>query len=77
MITGVLSEDEVRALLRECVTVVRPGETLVVLAHANTTPNQLRELQKLGNVLGDERGFRILFLPGAELGVVEPGASGS
>ena len=39
-----LSPDEVRQLLRECVTVVKPGETLVI-RDRNWTPNQVREIQ--------------------------------
>lgn len=40
-----LTEDEVRQLLRECVTVVRPGEILVIQVSENFAPNQLREYQ--------------------------------
>lgn len=40
-----LSEDEVRQLLRECVTVVAPGEVLVIRT-TDLTPNQLREYQE-------------------------------
>ena len=40
-----LTEDEVRRLLRECVTVVKPGEILVLQPGADVTPNQLREIQ--------------------------------
>ena len=42
-----LSEDEVRHLLRECVTVVRPGEVLILRVGPPGvfTPNQLREYQ--------------------------------
>ena len=39
-----LTEDEVRQLLRECVTVVKPGEALVVRM-AGLTPDQHREWQ--------------------------------
>jgi hypothetical protein len=43
-----LSEDEVRHLLRECVTVVRPGEVLILRVGPPgvLTPNQLREYQE-------------------------------
>lgn len=70
-----LAPDEIRALLRECVTVVKAGETLVVRAHENTTPGQLREMQEIGNSMIDFLGFRVLFVPGQELGVVESGAA--
>ena len=40
-----LTQDEVYQLLRECVTVVRPGEALVVRM-ADLTPQQHREYQR-------------------------------
>lgn len=53
---AVLGPDEIRALLRECVTVIRPGDILLVRVspqHCHT-PNQLREMaQVLGYVSGD------------------------
>jgi hypothetical protein len=69
-----LGPDEVRALLRECVTVVKPGETLVVRAYPNTSPAQLRELQQAADVMCEARGlpFRVLVVYGEELTVVEP-----
>ena len=69
----VLGRDEVRALLRECVTVVRPGETLVIRVPENTTPKQLRELQEYGDLLARDRGFRVFMAWGLELGVTESG----
>ena len=42
-----LTKDEVRQLLRECVTVVKPGEILVVQPGVDYTPNQLREIQQM------------------------------
>jgi hypothetical protein len=58
-------------LVRECVTVVRPGETLVVRVSDNTTPNQLRELQEYGDLLAGARGFSVFVAWGRELGVAE------
>jgi hypothetical protein len=43
-----LSPDEVRQLLRECVTVVKPGEVLVIRT-TDLTPNQMREYQEAVN----------------------------
>jgi hypothetical protein len=37
--------DEIRALLRECVTVVRPGETLIIRT-TDLAPNQMRDYQE-------------------------------
>lgn len=68
-----LSEDEVRQLLRECVTVVKPRETLIVRAQPDWSPNQCREVQDmLTATIGYwNLGFCALVVPGAELGVVE------
>jgi hypothetical protein len=69
-----LSPEQIRRLLRECVTVVKPGETLVIRGR-DWTPSQLREIQQamddmyqLGQV-----SFRALAVPGDELGTaLEP-----
>lgn len=39
------SREQVRALLRECVTVVAPGETLVIRAPQDWSPTQVQEYQ--------------------------------
>ena len=70
-----LRPDEVRQLFRECVTVVKPGETLVI-RDRNWTPNQVQEIQRW---MDDEHesgriSFKVLALIGEELGVVEPEA---
>jgi hypothetical protein len=69
-----LTEDEVRQLLRECVTVVRPGETLVIRGDRNWTPMQVREVQDMLDGAAEWRdlGFKVLVVPGEELGVAEP-----
>ena len=69
-----LSPDEIRHLLRECVTVVKPGETLILRVPWSTEPTQVRELQK---ALQDatnyiEAPFKVLVLPGDELTIAEP-----
>lgn len=69
-----LSEDEVRQLLRECVTVVKPGETLVVRMEG-LTPGQHGEYQRAvtdWHKHGD-LPFPVFIVIGDELGVVEPG----
>jgi hypothetical protein len=67
-----LSPGEIRSLLRECVTVVRPGESLVIRL-ANLTPAHQREYQQWLNVMHDEgiMPFRAFVFPGDELGVME------
>ena len=74
-----LTKDEVRQLLRECVTVVKPGETLVVRVGGEWTPAQMREMQDALNWGWDDGTpywpFRTLIVYGEELGVAEvPGA---
>jgi hypothetical protein len=68
-----LTEDEVRSLLRECVTVVKPGETLVIRGDPDWTPNQMREVQDWldHEVKWRPLDFKILVVPGEELGVAE------
>jgi hypothetical protein len=68
-----LAPDEIRHLLRECATVVGPGETLVI-RDRNWTPNQVREIQRW---MDDEYesgriGFKVLAVIGEELGVAQP-----
>jgi hypothetical protein len=68
-----LSPDEIRQLLRECVTVVKPGETLIVRG-TNWTPGQTRVIQQVMDEM-HELGivpFKALAVFGDELGVAEP-----
>lgn len=74
-----LSEDEVRQLLRECVTVIKPGETLVLRLGPDYTPRDVREISEAVRAWAGQDGWpRVMVLPGDELGVVkEPeGTSG-
>lgn len=73
-----LSPDEIRALLRECVTVVRPGETLIVRAGREWTPVQVREVQDMLDWATEDRHlpFKALIVPGDGLGVAEAGLPG-
>lgn len=70
-----LTPGEVRQLVRECVAVVKPGEHLILRVPWSTTPSQVRELQEAVNEMAGylELPFRMLVLPGDELGVAEPG----
>jgi hypothetical protein len=68
-----LTPVQIRQLLSECVTVVRPGETLVVRVPWTTTPSQLREYQRVtDSAEGGVIPFRVLVVAGDELGVVQP-----
>ena len=68
-----LTEDEVRHLLSECVTVIRPGETLLLRCGRDWTPGQAREVQEWMDRAIEWRdlGFKALVVPGEELGVAE------
>jgi hypothetical protein len=69
-----LTPDEIRKLLRECVTVVKPGETLILRVPWSTTPSQVRDLQDAitGSVKYWDLPFKVLVVPGDELTVAEP-----
>lgn len=73
---GPLTEGEIRQLLRECVTVVKPGEC-VVLRVAGLTPQQHREYQTAVNAWHEHGtlAFRVIILVGDELGVVRADGS--
>ena len=68
-----LGEDEIRQLLRECVTVVKPGETLILRCGREWTPQQMREIQDMVDATAEWRGlgFKVLVVPADELGVAE------
>jgi hypothetical protein len=68
-----LTPAEVRDLLRECVTVVKPGETLIVRVPSSLTPAQSREYQDAMDSAIDywHLGFKALVLPAEGLGIVE------
>ena len=70
-----LTPDQVRQLLRECVTVVKPGEHLILRVPWGTTPTQVRELQAdlVKLTIWMDVPFKVLVLPGDELGVAVPG----
>lgn len=66
-----LTPDEVRALLRECVTVVKPGETLAVLLGPDVPAQRWSELQRMANEMHRDGWPQVWFLPGEEFGVIE------
>lgn len=61
-----LATDEVRQLLRECVTVVKPFEILFIRMGNDYTPAQLRELQEFADrwLLVNAIGVKALVFPG-------------
>ena len=70
----VLTTAEIRYLLRECVTVVKPGETLVI-RDRNWNPEQVREIQQWMDAAYESGriSFKVLAVIGEELAVAEAG----
>ena len=68
-----LNPDEIRQILRECVTIVRPGETLVIRGR-DWTPSQVHEIQQCMDAMHEDGRipFRALAVLGDGLGVAEP-----
>ena len=73
---NLLDPDTVRALLRESVTVVKPGEVLFfTVSDPNITPGQLREIQEMIDwwLERNAPGVRVLALMSGEFAAAEPG----
>ena len=69
-----LSPDEIRQLLAECVTVVKPGETLVLRCPEGTTMAGMDRLRQITAAqLGPDAGIRVLVVPHLDMAVVQPG----
>lgn len=67
-----LTRGQVTQLLRECVTVVKPGETLAIRANGEWAPRQVEQFQQFLDDLAEWRdlGVKLLVLPGEEFAVV-------
>lgn len=63
-----LTPEAIRTLLRDHLTVVKPGETLVMRPAADISPNQWRELQDMLDAWHSQGDlpFRVIALPAAE-----------
>ena len=69
-----LTPDEVRQLLRECVSVVKPGGTLVVRVRTDTPPHVVRELQEVADCAQQEgMPFPVLIVVGEGMAVIKAG----
>lgn len=73
----IISRDALLAAVRECVTVVKPGEVLLVRAPDAWTPRNVMELQEGVDAVVSYRdlGISVLILPGAEFAVAAKAAS--
>ncbi len=69
-----LSPDEIRQLLRECVTVVKPGETLILRCPEGWTPDQAGEMQEYAAWWLAENApeVKVLVVPHLDMAVVQP-----
>jgi hypothetical protein len=70
-----LTPETAGALLRECVAVVKPGETLVIRIPDTWGPQQVYDTQRrLSEIIaGRELGFTVLLVPGEEFAVARSG----
>lgn len=64
----VLTREVVEAAIRECVTVVKPGETLVIRCR-DWTPDQAGQFQEYADAAWRDLPFRVLAVIGDELAV--------
>jgi hypothetical protein len=68
-----LTPEAARALLRECITVVQPGETLVVRVPGDWTPRMMVEYQDYADA-ATESGyipFKVLVVIGEQVAIVQ------
>ena len=70
-----LTPDEVRQLLRECVTVVKPGEVLFFRCLENWTSAQVGDIHEQIRWWLDENApsVRVMMVPDMEMAVIEAG----
>lgn len=62
--------DEVRTLLRECVTVVKPGEVLVIRVPHDTPWEEARSYQRVLDAARKEWGISAVVVTAEELGII-------
>jgi hypothetical protein len=73
---AILTAAAVEALLRECCTVVKPGETLIVRVPADASPRHVHQLGQYVHARAEAMGaaFHTLVVPAESLGVGETSA---
>jgi hypothetical protein len=74
-----LTPDQIRQLLRECVTVVKPGEVLILRALEGWTPHQVKEVHDVAAAWLEDNapGIKALVIPPFEIAVVPGGVPGA
>ena len=71
---NLLDPETVRHLLRECVTVAKPGEVLFfTFGDPNVTPNQIRDLQEAVSIWLEHNApdVKVRVLPHGEMAISE------
>lgn len=71
MIDAILSPAEARSLIRECATVVKPGETLIIRLPVETPPSRIAEYRAVLDEMRTTFGLTAIVVAAAELGVVQ------
>lgn len=68
-----LAPEAVSQLLRECVTVVKPGEVLVLRCPEEWTAEQAQQMQEYANLWLESNapGVKVLTVPHVEMAVIE------
>lgn len=66
----VLTPGTARDLLRECVTVVKPGEVLAVRLPLDMTATDMDCARDYARRIEAETGIKVAFIPGEEFGIV-------
>jgi hypothetical protein len=65
-----LTPETARELLRECVTVVKPGEVLAVRLPMNMNSQDMERAHDYGKAIERETGVKVAFIPGEEFAAV-------
>jgi hypothetical protein len=69
-----LTRAEILAAIRQCVTIVGPGETLAVRVTAETCDEEMALIGERAACLHEETGVRVLFFRAEEFAVLKTAA---
>lgn len=65
-----LTPDAIRDLIRECVTIVKPGEVLAVRLPLDMTPGDMDRARAYALEVEEQCGVKVAFLPGEEFAAI-------
>jgi hypothetical protein len=68
----VLTPETAKALAREYVTIVKPGEVLAVRLPLDFSPGDVDNAREFARQVERETGVKVTFIPGEEFGVARP-----